>query len=351
MRYLATTALQALMAASLVTCDGGGTVAPEATSAPTTTRAPVASSPTAGATRSPSVATPPARAPDRAIAIEGGRLVEMEVPAGRPVDGLDAALGPTGLGEGASSLTLSHARHTVLFSRTISAASQEIVEVPLDDGQAEVVANGHTIATTPDGERFAVGRRELDGQDAGLEVLEVRTFDGQAAGRWADPVASEEPISISQLSWSPDGQQVAFELRFEDGTETRVLDVTAEDGSLQAVSQQVEPLGDLRMLSAPEFRPDDGVLVAVDGPGLDPDARQQWRVVALDPTGDVEDVLVETDRAVTELDFDHTGQHLLYVLGHAHAPHDQGPVAPPELMYWHDGSSTHVRGEIADVAW
>lgn len=275
----------------------------------------------------------------------------MEIPAGRSVGELDAALGSAGLSEGASSLTYSRARDSVLFSRVITAANQEIVEAPLDGGQAEVVANGHTVAPAPDGERFAVGRRELGEQDPDREVLEVRTLDGQVAGRWADPVTSEEQVSISHLSWSPDGRQVAFELQFEDGTETRVLDVATEDGSLQGVSRQVEPVGDLRMLSSPEFRPDDGALVAVDGPGLDPDAQQHWRIVALTPTGDVEDVLGKTDRAVTQLDFDHTGQHLLYVLGHAHPPRDQGPVEPPELMYWHDGASTEVRQEIADVAW
>lgn len=232
----------------------------------------------------------------------------------------------------------------------ITAASQEIVEVLLDGRPPEVVSDGHAVAAAPDGERFAVGRRELGEGDPDREVLEVRTFDGRIIGRWDDPVAPEEPVSISHLSWSPDGRRVAFELRFEDGTETRILDVTSEDGSLQGVSDEVEPVGDLRMLVAPEFRPGDGALVAVDGPGLDPDAEQRWRIVTLTPTGDVEDVLVETDRAVTQLDFDHTGRHLLYVLGHAHPHRAQDQVGPPVVVYWHDGASTEVRQEVAGVA-
>ncbi|MBW3663348.1 MAG: hypothetical protein KY469_09640 [Actinobacteria bacterium] len=281
------------------------------------------------------------------MALRRGILVEIAIPSGEIVGELEADQG-----DGASSLVHSPLRNSVLFSRVITAARQEIVEIGLGDGGTDVVAVGHTVAVAPDGQRFAVGRRELGEQAPDQEVLEIRTFDGQVLHRWADPVAPEEPVRISHLTWSPDVTRLAFQLRFEDGTEVRILDPAADGDSLQQDSREVQPSGDLRMLTAPQFRPGTGTLTVVDGPGLDPDARQVWRISELEPDTDaVTEVLVEADRAVTELDFDPTGEHLLYNQQHSHPPRGEQTPGPPILSHWHDGSSTEVTDDVTDIAW
>lgn len=352
-RLVAAASLGLALTFSLVACGDGPPQAPDSTGQPTagspTPTAPATDPPTAAGTSSPSP-TPTASgalAPDRAVAVSRGDLVEIAIPTGEIVGELEADLG-----EGASSVVHSPPRNSVLLSRVITAARQEIVEIALGDGGTDVVAVGHTVAVAPDGQRFAVGRRELGEQASDQEVLEIHNFDGQVLRRWADPVAAEEPVQISHLTWSQDGTRLAFQLRFEDGTEVRTLNPAADGGSLQQHSRKVQPSGDLRMLTAPQFRPGTGTLTVVDGPGLDPDAQQVWRISDLEPDTDaVAEVLVETDRAVAELDFDPTGEHLLYNERHPHPPREEQTPAPPTLYHWHGGTSTEVTDGLTDIAW
>lgn len=283
-------------------------------------------------------------------------LVELDTATGEVTRDFDVDLG-----EGAGSLAYSPARDSVFFSRTATAARQEIVERALDDGSAEVRAVGNAVAVAPDGDRLAVTRRVPVAGGSDRVQLEVRTIEGEVLGQWSDPVHAEEPTRVSHLTWRPDGERLAYQATFEDGTEVRTLPPTADDGSLHDRSRQVPAPGDLRMLAAPSYRPGSGPthqagsgrLAVVDRPGLDPEARQRWRVLTLDPdTGDVHEVLTTTRRAVTRLDFEDTGEHLLYVEGHGHPRTGQADGArPPELYRWHDGTATRVTDGVTDAAW
>lgn len=346
-----------LVTAVLAACDGGGTVAPDGTSTPTTSPTAVAPSPpppttapTPTTTPSPPptpTSSPTARtlAPDRAIAIgaDGGKLTEIAVPSGRPLRELEADVG-----ENADELTFSPARRSVLFARARGTTGHEIVEVPLDGGPVGTVVDGYTIAVAADGERLAVARH-ASGAPSRV-VLEIRSFAGDVLARWDDPVAPEEPIQVAHPSWSPDGTELAFELRLEDGTEVRTIAVDAEDGSLQGRSQVVDAPGDLRMLAAPTYR--DGTLHVVDGPGIDPSAEQRWRIVSVDPgSGATGPVLVEADHPIVRTDFDDSGEHLLYVRRGSGT--DAGTDRPrsPVLVAWHDGTSLEVTDGVTEATW
>lgn len=275
-------------------------------------------------------------------------LVQLDTATGEVVREFDVDLG-----QGASSLAYSPARGSVFFARTATAARQQIVERALDDGSAEVRAVGNAVAVAPDGERLAVARRvQVDGGSDRVE-LEVRTVDGQVLGRWSDTAHAEEPTRVSHLTWGPDGERLAFQAAFEDGTEVRTLETAAQDGSLHDRSRRVPAPGDLRMLAAPSYRPGSGRLAAVDRPGLDPAARQRWRVLTLEPdTYDVHEVLTTTQRAVTRLDFEDSGEHLLYVEGRGQPRTGQADGArPPELYRWHDDAATRVTEGVTEAAW
>lgn len=275
-------------------------------------------------------------------------LVELDTATGEVVRDFDADLG-----EGASSLAYSPARGSVFYARTVTAAKQEVVELSLDDGSTEVRGTGSAVAVAPDGERLALVRRVLVDGGSDRTQLEVRAVEGDVLGQWSDPVAPEEPMRVSHLTWSSEGDRLAFQAAFEDGTEVRTLNPASADGSLQDRSREVAVPGDLRMLTAPSYRPGSGRLAVVDRPGLDPDARQRWRVLTLDPDShDVHEVLTTTQRAVTRLDFDDSGEHLLYVEGHAHTRPAQGDgVRPPELYRWHDGAAARVAEGIREAVW
>lgn len=288
----------------------------------------------------------PRLAPDRALALDPtAGLVELDAAAG---DVLQAYAVDTG--EVARSLTYSPARHSALFAREVG-GRHEVVELALADRTERVHAAGHAVAVDAGGQRLAVGRHERREDGTERVVLEVRTLAGQVVGRWDDPVRAEEPVDVSHLSWSPDGRRIAFQLAFEDGTEVRVLDVASGSGSLQGGSRPVPASGDLRMLAAPTFRPGSGLLAVVDRPGLDPDARQQWRILTVEAdSGAVRDVLVETDRAVAALDFDPTGEHLLYLEGHPPPARGEAPE-PPTLLRWHAGGSTAIARGPTGATW
>lgn len=298
-------------------------------------------------------------AKDHAVALrtrQPAGLVELDTTTGKVIRDLDIDLD-----EGAGSLAYSPSRGSVFFVRTATAARREIVERALDDGSTRVRAVGNAVAVAPNGDRLAVARRvPVDGGSERVQ-LEVRTPEGDVLGQWSDPVHAEEPTRVSHLTWSPAGERLAFQAAFEDGTEVRTLDPTVRDGSLHDRSRQVPAPGDLRMLAAPSYRPGSGPthqagsgrLAVVDRPGLDPEARQRWRVLTLDPhTYDVHEVLTTTQRAVTRLDFEDTGEHLLYVEGHGHPRAGQADGArPPELYRWHDGTATRVTDGVTDAAW
>lgn len=342
-----------LAIAALAACDGGGTVAPDATTSPTpratalspTTSPSPAGTPTASPREPAPSPTQLALAPDRAIAVgtDGATLGELAIPSGRSLRQLEGDLG-----DDADELTFSPARGSVLVARARSDTGHEVVEVPLDGGDPDVVADGSAVAVTADGDRLAVARHE-PGAPARV-VLEVRTFAGEVLARWDDPVAPEEPAQIVHPSWSPDGTELAFELRLEDGTEVRTIDVAAADGSLQERSRVVEPPGDLRVLRAPTYR--DGTLHVVDGPGIDPSAEQRWRIVAVDPaSGTTGPVLAEADREIVRLDFDDSGEHLLYVRRGSGNDAGTDGAGGSVLVAWHDGTSVDVTEGIAGATW
>lgn len=289
--------------------------------------------------------------PEHALALrtrQPAGLVALDTATGEVVRDFDVDLG-----EGAGSLAYSPARGSVFFARTVTAARREIIERALDDGSAEVRAVGDAVAVAPAGDRLAVARRVLN--DSGNErvQLEVRTIDGEVLGQWSDPVRAEEPTRLSHLTWAPNGQRLAYQATFEDGTEVRTLTPAAADGSLHDRSREVPAPGDLRMLAAPSYRPGSGGLAVVDRPGLDPEARQRWRVLLLDPdTHGVDEVLTTSQRAVTQLDFETSGEGLLYVEGHGHPRTGHADRAgPPELYRWQDGTATRVTEGVTEVSW
>lgn len=260
---------------------------------------------------------------------------------------------PGALGEGASSLDYMPGRNVALYSRVVTTARSEIVEVPLDGTvPPHVLDVGYAVDAIDDGERVAVARRRLrEGGGATVE-LEIRTDDDQVLASWTTRSTDELPAEPANLSWSPDGTRLAFDVRFEDGVSTFLIDVAdaAPQGELFDIAHPVEPQEEQGAMASRPFWLPDGrfglVLGCCNLPGLD-----TWSFVLVDPdSGKVTETLFEVDRGVGPVDVHSEQPRLLFTLSHD-AFGDRGAPQPDRLMRWQSGQPSEIDQELQDAAW
>lgn len=260
---------------------------------------------------------------------------------------------PGALGEGASSLDYVPGRNVALYSRVVTAARSEIVEVPLDgSAPPHVLDVGDAVDATDDGERVAVARRRLREGGGTTVELEIRTGDDQVLATWTARSTEALPAEPANLAWSPDGARLAFDVRFEDGISTFLIDLdqTPADGELFDVARPIEPREeDGAMASRPFWLPDGRfglVLGCCNLPSLD-----TWSFVLVDPdNAQVTETLFELDRGVGPVDVHSDHPRLLFTLSHD-AFGDRSDPQPDRLMRWQSGQPSEVDQELQHAAW
>ena len=256
----------------------------------------------------------------------------------------------TEVGQGASSLDWVPGRDVVLWSRVVTAARSEIVEMPLSGGQPRVLDVGDAVDATDDGDRLAVARRVMT--EGGLETREVEVREGaEVLGTWTIGRGDDLPATPGHLALSADGTRLALDVRHEDGTSVLLVDLAQapRQGALEDVARPVEPREDEGAMARRPFWVDGRLGVVLGCCGLP--EHDEWTAVLVDAaTGEVTDELVSLDRAVGTVDVAADGRGILLstthdVLGASAAP------GPDVLLRW-DGEGPPV--EVAEglvAAW
>lgn len=287
----------------------------------------------------------------RTLAVSAGFGVSVvEASSGTVLADRSQALSGRAVGFG--DVTLSPDGATVYLNATINAYIREIHRVRAD-GTTEMVAEGADPAMSPDGDKLAYTQaavnRARNPEAALKDELVVRDLTSGEERTW-ETAAVDDPglrADVRSVSWDPQSQKLAFELVFEDGSEVRVLDTTQGESLLD--SRELEaPDGTAYRL--PTYRGRKGTLAVVrTRGGHDPDIDPQESTIAeVDPdTGEVVATLVDPAGMVRGLDFDATGEHLLFTVEPTDTERQTGPT---RLFAWSGDEATRVPLEREPVA-
>lgn len=177
------------------------------------------------------------------------------------------------------------------YGPTGDPCGQSIVRITRPVAGPEVLTAGRTPAIDRAGRRLAFVA--CDG------LVHVRDLVTGAEHVVAAPEVGELPLVVHLLAWSPDGRQLAVQVRYEDGDEVVVLDAGA--ASLQEARKVVDGTALVLAGWAREgvaVGTEDGEVVAFAPDGgrraLFTGARLRARTVRLDPAGDAV-ALVDAD--------------------------------------------------------
>ena len=198
---------------------------------------------------------------------------------------------------------------------------------------------------------MAVARRVLREGDG--EHIEVElTRDGETIATWTAGEGEDLPVTPGHFAFSNDGQQLAFDVRFEDGVSLYVLDLTSAptDGDLVEAAREID-VGDAdgAMNSRP-FWLEDGAFGFVQCccalPTFD-----TWEAVVYDLDADtVTRTLFTQERGITSVDVDPSGSRLLFTVGHDAFGDDNGGV-PTTAAVWSGGEPSKVGTELRSPTW
>jgi Tol biopolymer transport system component len=266
-------------------------------------------------------AVPTVTAPGSFLAEVGGRLAVLSTSTGKVARYLTRA--PAGQ----FSFALSEDGSTVWYSDVDPCrGASGLYRVPYRGGAAVKVdgaVNARAMAISRDGSKLAYRPFSCHGPSIAIGVLDLRTGKKRT---WSYSSRNEV---LGSMTWSPDGRHLAFIEFYGTGelrTRAWLLD-TESPGETIAVSQQLpapDPGCQVRdfawqpgsgLLAISESCPAAHQLVYVDGPGGRPVARP-----------------LRADQSIGGLDFDPSGQNLLYITG------DPQTVLPSDRSTWrYDG--------------
>lgn len=217
-----------------------------------------------------------------------------------------------------------------------------LMQVPVDGGEAEEIAQGTVPAVSPDGSTLAYVEIEVGGEPARAEpVVVFRDLDSDEETR----LTREVPFFfIPDVEWTTDGTQVVF---------------TAGEiqTGLYAVDRDAETLDDARRLG-PDLEEDPGGTswgpvaafgedqLAVVEVCCDLPREERWQVIGVDPAdGSTQGELLPEDRVeATHLDSDADAENLLFVV-------NGGPDGG-ELLRWDgEGDPEQIHDDVIVAAW
>ncbi|MGH8997808.1 MAG: TolB family protein [Acidimicrobiia bacterium] len=279
-----------------------------------------------GAPASPPVpsqsASTPAPAQAVALSRDGGMVVLLEVATGRHLHTL-ASHPPTAGDPVLQGVATAPSAGRAYYALAGGCGEGTIARVRLDGrGEPVTVARGISPAVSPDGRRLAYaapGRPRSDGRPACFNAIAVKDLRTGKTRTWRYPDDGDHSgalyteSSFTKLAWSPDSRRLAFTVSYE-GDSISVLDTTTHDGLAQAIEVVIPGGGgDSRH---PTWHAPTGSLAVVN---------RAFECCYDDAyTGPPRTVLVDVENRVAEdlfppgltpnwLDFDVSGEHLLYV--------------------------------------
>lgn len=281
-------------------------------------------------TRSPGSAGP---LPETILALSrrGGRVVLLDSATGKVMRVL-ATGRPTLQG-----VALAPDGRTAYYSVSSGCGGGTIYRVPLD-GSARSVAEGVSPAVSPDGRALAYaapGEPRPGGLRTCHNVVFVRDLATGAERMWRYPDDEDHRSALyhdgefTKLAWAPDSRRLAITLSYE-GDSVSVLDTDAHRDLSEAVEVVVPGGGgDSRH---PAWQGGSGRLAVVNRAFeccFEDDYTGPPRTLLVDVAKRLSEDLLPPGLQPTWLDFDATGDHLLYVEGsrlYRRAVHEVEPV-------------------------
>lgn len=277
---------------------------------------------------------------------EGTALYDTHT--GQPLE--TVPIGPGGHG-GPPRITVTADREVVYASTEVTSCSAELYRARPGEDSATRIGQGWFPAVTPDGSRLAYVQAICPGES--LEVVIRDLADGEERSWFLTP-AEEDELTVGSLAWDARGELLAVEVRHHRGephhqirSEIRILH-PARHGSLDE-APTLEPATEGAEWRTPTFRGARGTLVATEV--CCAGSAERIRVVEVDPeSGAVLGAIFEADRIPVDLDFDASGEHLLYVVDHAE--HDEASVEPRAALRWSPGEGAHhLVDELFRARW
>jgi hypothetical protein len=269
---------------------------------------------------------PTNRAPAEIVALSGTEVVVLESATGHRLRVLAAhpeADPATGVFLEGVAVTPDH--RSAYYSVAGPCGAGTIYRVPVDGrGTPERVATGISPAVSPNGSKLAYaapGGTGIDGRPRCNNQIVVRELASGAERVWRYPDDADHSQALYQdgaimkIAWAPDSTRLAYTLSYE-GDGVSVLD-TAVDRDLSQTLEVVVPGGggDSR---EPTWQASSGRLAIVNsafGCCYDDNYTGPPRTLLVDPALRISEDLLPPGKRPAWLDFDTTGDHLLYVDG------------------------------------
>jgi len=220
-------------------------------------------------------------------------------------------------------ISLSPDRSHVFYSLVGDCGPATIYRVPADGRSASVaILTGVSPAVSPDGRKLAYAvatpsQEERHCQNS-LVVRDLRT-GAERTWRYPDTPDYASPLYrgavISEIDWAPDSTRLAYTLSYE-GESVSVLD-TGTDADLGESEEVVIPDGGGNS-SHPAWQAGSGLLGVFNTRFeccFDDNYTGPPRALLVDVERRLATALLPAGRRVTALDFDASGEHLLFVDG------------------------------------
>jgi len=279
--------------------------------------------------------------PAEIVAIEADAVIVVDSATGNTKRVL--ATQPGAGSGGAVSLrgvALTPDRRTVYYAVAGDCGNGSLYRVPFDGhAPADRVADGVSPAVSPDGEKLAYAAPApptVDGRPRCPNVVVVRDLRTGAERSWRYPDDDEhqsalyQESSITEMAWAPDSARLAYTLAYE-GDSVSILD-TSRHKDLAETTELVVPGGggDSRH---PAWQASSGRLAVVNSAFeccYDDNYTGPPKALLVDPDKRLADNLLPAGRRPDALDFDGSGEYLLFVDGGA--LYRQSPGAGPVLV-------------------
>ncbi len=270
--------------------------------------------------------TPTTEAPAEIVALTGTEVVVLDSDTGRRLRLLaHHPEAESTVGVFLEGVALNPDRRSAYYALAGDCGTGTVYRVPVDGGSPpEQVANGISPALSPDGAKLAYAAPGGDGPDGRPRCnnrIVVRDLPTGAERTWRypDDEAHSDGLyqdgAITKIAWAPDSTRLAYTLSFE-GDSVAVLD-TALDRDLSETLEVVVPGGggDSRH---PAWQATSGRLAIVNS-AFDCCYADSYtgpaRTLLVDPELKLSQNLLPPGKKPAWLDFDATGDHLLYVDG------------------------------------
>ena len=337
MRHLAAASLVAVLGlAGCASATSGNNAAaePPSSTAASSTATPVSAS------------TSPAPFATAVYALEGDAVVRVDPDTGSVTRRY--VLASAG---GLHNLTYVPRKHVILVTRTTTEGDDEIVEVSLDDGATRVLVSGRNPAVSPSGDEIAYVRTVERGGRTLLQLVRA-TYDGNVEQTWTSVEDPGRPVDIDSISFRPESDDLLFTLRWDEGTQLRLLPGDAT-GTIRGASEIIEPTSSGAVFSTAVFR-DPQTMTVAEG-CCEADGYRHWEVIDLTVVArERKDLVTGLDRPVAHVDWTLDQRQLAVTL--AQVPLDTaggtaGAGTPPRPLLWTRTHQAQLDTGLTSAEW